>query len=38
MEVQISIQSVGVKNKIPDLEKCLETIDYIEKKDKEEIL
>ena len=38
MEAQISKQSEAVKGKIPDMEKCLETIDYMEKKDKNETL
>ena len=34
MEAQISRHSEGVKGKIPDMEKALETIDYMEKKEK----
>lgn len=35
MEAQIVRHSEGVKSKIPDMEKAIEVIDYIEKKKKE---
>ena len=34
MEANIHRHNDGVKTKIPDMEKCLETIDYLEKKEK----
>ena len=38
MEAQILKHLEGVKGKMPDMEKCLETIDYMEKKKKDEEL
>ena len=35
MEAQIVKSNEGLNVKIPDIEKCLETIEYLEKKDKE---
>jgi len=35
MEAQIAKSNEGLNVKIPDIEKCLETIEYLEKKDKE---
>ena len=35
MEAQIVKNNEGLNVKIPDIEKCLETIEYLEKKDKE---
>ena len=35
MEAQIVKSNEGLNIKIPDIEKCLETIEYLEKKDKE---
>lgn len=38
MEAQVSRSNEGVTGKIPDIEKCLETIDYLEKKEKDKPL
>ena len=38
MEAQIVKSNDGLKIKIPDIEKCLETIEYLEKKEKEKTL
>ena len=35
MEAQIVKSNEGLNVKVPDIEKCLETIEYLEKKDKE---
>ena len=35
MDAQISKTNQAVQSKVPDIEKCLETIDYFEKKEKE---
>ena len=38
MEAQIVKSNDGLKIKIPDIEKCLETIEFLEKKEKEKAL
>ena len=38
MNAQITKANEAVESKIPDIEKCLETIDYFEKKEKDKML